>query len=447
MDERATILAIGDIHLGTTCSGVPGEISAWGLDPRELSPAAALKSSVDFAIKQKFDAVLFAGDVVESTNARFEAILPLEDGIRRLLGAGIQVMAVAGNHDVEALPRLAALIDGFVLLGAGGQWEARVITKNHAPIAEVVGWSFGERFVRQSPVAQLLASPLKTAASSIPRIGLLHADLDASGGYYAPIKQAELDNTGLDAWILGHIHKPSLKELSASTDGRPSGYLGSLVGLDPSETGPHGPWVIRISNSGQLQLQQVPLAPLRWEQVSVSIDGLEHIEDVPDRLLGEAERLVRQLSESGFCPRALGLRVHLTGTTPLYADILQRIASGEWNTLGRVVSGTAVFFNKIVDSMELRLDLAEIAKGDDPAALMARRLLVLQGDDDRSRVLVEKARAELSSIAREDLWSPVRDHRNATDPLSNDAVRDILVRSGKVALNAMLSRQTQGEPS
>ena len=143
MDEDAAILAIGDVHLGTACSGVPDEISSWGLDPRELTPAAALKLSVDFAIEQKLDAVLFAGDVVESTNSRFEAMLPLEESIRRLLEAGIQVIAVAGNHDVEALPRLAALIDGFTLLGAGGQWEARMITKNQSPVAEIIGWSFG----------------------------------------------------------------------------------------------------------------------------------------------------------------------------------------------------------------------------------------------------------------------------------------------------------------
>ncbi len=447
MEEDAAILAIGDVHLGTACSGVPDEISSWGLDPGELTPAAALKLSIDFAIEQKLDAVLFAGDVVESTNARFEAMLPLEEGIRRLLDAGIQVIAVAGNHDVEALPRLAALIDGFTLLGAGGRWESRAITKNKAPVAEVIGWSFGERFVRQSPVAQLLAEPVEKPSSPIPRIGLLHADLDASGGHYAPIRQAELDNTGYDAWLLGHIHKPSLDSLTASTDSRPSGYLGSLVGLDPSEAGPHGPWILRVPYGGSLHMEQVPLAPLRWEHVSVSIDGLEHVEDVPDRLLNEAGKIVRQLGESGATPRALGLRVRLIGASPRYEEIRQRIAAGEWNGLGRVVDGTAVFFNKIIDAMELRLDLAEIAKGDDPAALMAQRLLILQHDDDRSRALLEKVRAELGNVVREDLWSPVQDHRNATDPLSDDALRDLLFRSGKAALNAMLSGNAQVDPS
>lgn len=439
MNTDAAILAIGDIHLGTTCSSVPDGISTWGIDPGELAPATALKLSVKFAIEHKVDAVLFAGDVVESANARFEAMFPLEESIRRLLDAGIQVVAVAGNHDVEALPRLAALIDGFTLLGAGGRWASRSIIKNEVPVAKIIGWSFGERYVRQSPVAQLLAEPLEEPSSPIPRIGLLHADLNASGGHYAPIRQAELENTGYDAWLLGHIHKPSLESLAASTKSRPSGYLGSLIGLDPSETGPHGPWLLRVPSTGVLQLEQVPLAPLRWEHITVSINDLENVEDVPDRLLNKAKKFVRKLGESGVAPRALGLRVRLTGACSRYEEIRQRLTAGEWNGVGRVVDGTAVFFNKIIDAMELQPDLEKIAKGDDPAALMAQRILTLGRNDAQSRTLLEKARAELDAVAREDIWSPVQDHRNATEPLSNDALRDILVRSGKASLNAMLS--------
>ena len=444
MKDSASILVIGDVHLGTACSGVPGVISSWGVDLGELNPAAALRLSVDFAVQQQLDAVLFAGDVVESTNARLEAMLPLEESVGRLRDAGIEVIAVAGNHDVEALPRLAALTDGFTLLGAGGRWEARTISKDGSPVAQVVGWSFGDRHVRESPVAELLRQPLQTPAPPVPRIGLLHADLDASGGHYAPVRRAELDDTGYDAWLLGHIHKPSL---STSTGARPCGYLGSLVGLDPSETGPHGPWLLTVSGDGGIDLKQIPLAPLRWEHLAVSVEGLEHVEDVPDRLLSEVERLVRRLGEDAPLPLALGLRVQLTGTSVRHEGIRRWIAGGEWSSMGRVVDGTAVFFNKVVDSMELRLDLAEIALGDDPAALMAQRLLMLRDGDERSRALLDEARAALSETAREDVWLPVQDHRSATDPLSDDALRDLLFRSGKAALTAMLTGREESDPS
>ena len=139
--------------------------------------------------------------------------------------------------------------------------------------------------------------------------------------------------------------------------------------------------------------------------------------------------------------------MRLEGTSACYEEIRGWIAGGEWNYMGRVVGGTAVFFNKVVDAMELRLDLAELASGDDPAALMARRLLMLRHDDHRSRAMLDEARAALSETARQDVWSPVQDHRHATDPLSDDALRDLLFRSGKAALSAMLSERGQGDPS
>jgi len=447
MDDSAKILAIGDVHLGTSCSGVPDVDSSWGIDPRDLTPAAALKLATDHSIEQEVDAVLFAGDVVESTNARFEAMPPLEECVRRLLGAGIEVFAVAGNHDFDALRRLAGLVEGFTLLGANGKWESRVLRKNSVPVAEIVGWSFSARHVRQSPVAQLLSEPLEAASTPVPRIGLLHAEVNVSGGKYAPTRQDELDNAGCNAWLLGHIHKPSIESLSARAGSQPSGYLGSLVGLDRSETGPHGPWLIGLHEGSGLHLEHVPLAPLRWEQVPISVEGLEHVEDVEDRILGEAESIVRRIGQEGPAPRALGLCVQLTGTSPCHEDIGKRIAAGEWKDIRRVVDETAVFFTKIIASVTSRLDLAEIAKGDDPAALMARRLMDLKQDNDRSSALIRQSRAALVDVAQDERWSPVNEHRNATDPLSDEALREVLIRSGMRALTAMFSQTESGDPS
>lgn len=444
MTDRLSILAIGDVHLGTACSGVPEGMADRGVDPRELTPAAALARCVDWAVAERVDAVLFAGDVVESTNARFEAMAPLEESVRRLVDAGIEVIAVAGNHDVEALPRLAALIDGFTLLGAGGRWEARTIPKDRPPVVQVLGWSFGEERVRHSPVAELLKQPPALPSPPVPRIGLLHADLDASGGYYAPVRQAELDDTGYGAWLLGHIHKPSLEGLSA-TGTRPCGYLGSLVGLDLSETGPHGPWLLEVSREGDIACRQIPLAPLRWERATVRVDGLEHVDDVHDRLMREAESLVRRFGEAGFLPRAIGLRVHLTGTADCY-DGLRRWIEGEaWRSMVRVADGTGVFFCEVVDAMAPPLDLEAIASGDDPAALVAQRLLILGCDDDRSRKLLAEARAEMDGTARELVWQPAQQHRHAADPLSDDALRDMLLRAGRAVLSAMIAGRGQGD--
>ena len=87
-DDRLTMLAIGDVHLGTRASSLPEELESSAIDPNQLAPAAALSMAVDLAISERVDAVLFAGDVVESSNARFEALRPLEEAVLRLSAAG-----------------------------------------------------------------------------------------------------------------------------------------------------------------------------------------------------------------------------------------------------------------------------------------------------------------------------------------------------------------------
>ena len=443
MDEIARILAIGDVHLGTACSGVPDDVWALGIEPDEISPAAALESAVTYAIEQEVVAVLFAGDVVESTNARYEAMVPLENGVRRLDDAGIQILAVAGNHDVEALPRLASLIDGFTLLGEGGTWESRMIVRDGTPVAEVIGWSFGERQVRLSPVAQLLREPLERASTAIPRIGLLHADLDASGGSYAPVRQSELDDAGCDAWLLGHIHKPSIEGLSGA-ERPPSGYLGSLVGLDPSESGPHGPWLVRLQDGGRPVVEQVT-------SCAASLEACRRPDREPRacrRCAGTAARRNRTHCSRNCGKRSGTPRSRIAGTADRRKRAVRRdrrrISSGDWLDLRRVVDGTAVFVNRITDGMSVRLDLAEIARGEDPAALLARRLLSLRHCDEQSEALLEEARAALRDVACNNQWRPVQDHRNATDPLEKDALRELLLQSGMAALGTMLSQNEQG---
>ena len=435
-EPSATLMAIGDVHLGTRPSGLPEDSPGWGIDPRDLTPAAALAAAVDRAIHESVDAVLFAGDGVESSNARFEAIGPLEQAVVRLAEAGIPVVAVAGNHDVEALPRLAGLIEGFRLLGAGGQWESQLLRKDGRAVAEIVGWSFPERRVRASPVAQLLQSPLPHGENGVPRLGLLHADLDASGGVYAPVRRTELDQSGLDAWLLGHIHRPSLENGT-----RPCGYLGSLVGLDPTETGPHGPWRIHLLHDGRVAAEQIAMAPLRWETVDLPVGEDWDPEDVGDQILDGLESLAREIQERGHTPLALGARVRLVGRTRHYEAIRRSIAAGDWNGSTRTVDGTRVFVDRVVDGLSLRVDLEEIAQGDDPPALLARTLLALDRGGDERRALLDQAREALRPLAQETAWKLLDDERSASDPLSDDALDARLRQAGVAALDALFAQR------
>ena len=439
--EGASLLAVGDVHLGTRVSGLSAGLSEYGLDARVLGPVAALGAAVDLAIAKRVLAVLLAGDVVESANARFEALPPLEGAVRRLREAGIPVLAVAGNHDVEALPRLARWVDGFELLGAGGRWESRVLEMGGRAVAEIVGWSFPEREVRSSPVAELLREPLTAARGGVPRVGLLHADLGASSGPYAPVSRHELDQAQLEAWLLGHIHKPSLGDGDASAGASACGYLGSLVGLDPSETGPHGPWLIRVGGESRVQAQHVPIAPLRWEQLEVRVAQDEDEEDLGDRILDEATKLASDIQQVGPAPRALGVRIRLVGRTRRYDAIHGEVEQERWNDLLRVVGETVVFVNKVESGLELAVDLDVLAKGDDLPGLLAQKLLALRRGGDGARGLLEAARAELGERTADARWRPLAQARDAGDPLSDESLASLLVQTGTAVLHKLLAQR------
>ena len=190
------ILAVGDMHLGRTPSRLPPQLHA-----RELGPAEAWRRTVTAALDHGVKAVLLAGDVVDRDDDFFEAYKALENGVRRLSDAGIDVIGVAGNHDVKVLPRLARHIPQFRLLGEGGTWESCRIEQG-ADAVTLWGWSF--------PQARVLTSPLEgSSLNPAPGInlGLLHCDRDAGADSpYAPITRQELERAGLDGWLLGHIH-------------------------------------------------------------------------------------------------------------------------------------------------------------------------------------------------------------------------------------------------
>jgi len=432
----ARLLFIGDIHLGRRPARLPARLDEHGLSPADLGPAAAWRACVGWACEEHVDAVVMAGDVVDALDDRFEAYGHLKRGVELLVDAQIPTFAVVGNHDVEALPRLADEIAHFHLLGRGGSWDSlRLETRAGVPL-RLLGWSFPAARVPRSP----LALPLPASEPGVATLGVLHCDLAASGSDYAPVTRAELERAPADAWLLGHVHKPG--DLGTQ---RPIGYLGSLVGLDPGEPGPHGPWLVEVEGAGQVRARQLPLAPLRWERIELPLSELDPASEVelPDRLAravrDRIEALHREIAaerEPGAPgPRVVGCRLAIRGRGRHHRALRAHLDSLPLEP----TDGVLYFVEKVEDEGAPDLDLAALAAGSDPPALVARRLLQLEAGTEAGTALLREARAQLSSRVGQTRWPDL-----AQEVVDDDALRELLRRAGTRQLEELLAQRAGG---
>lgn len=431
--ERASLLCVGDVHLGRRPARVPPDLE--GLDPRSLGPRAALEAVVDEALARSVRAVVFLGDVVDDEDHFLEAWSALEAAVRRLVRAGVEVLAVAGNHDVKVLPRLADSVQGFRLIGRGGRWESLVLQEGGRPLVRLVGWSFARAEQRESPLGSFPSLP----RSDVATIGLLHCDLDAHGGYHAPVARRELDSAPCDAWLLGHIHAPSHETLRAE---RPIGYLGSLSGLDPTETGAHGPWLVRLDGR-RAMLEQLPLAPLAWERIDLDVGGLKDPQELDSALVAALRARSEEREPSLGAALAVGCRVRLCGQHARHREIDARARwldrDDQRGALRPRFGQRAWFVERIESAARAALDLVAIARGADPPGLLARRLLAVRAGDEEGRKLVHEARWRLATLADQHPWSALD-----AAPIDEGAARAVLERAGARALEALLSQRGGG---
>lgn len=422
------LLCVGDIHLGRRPSRLPEALLAQiGHVP---GPTLAWRRTVDYALAHDVDAVLLAGDVVEQADDFYEAYRDLQNGVQRLAGAGIAVLGVAGNHDVAVLPRLADSVDGFRLLGRGGQWQYMTLTGASGTRVRILGWSFPEAQVRTSPLADGLP-PVPDDGSTLPILGLLHCDRNQLGSYHAPVRSRELEQAPVAAWLLGHIHKPDVL-----VGPRPIGYLGSLTGMDPGEAGARGPWLLEVAADSGLSIAQQVIAPLRWETVVVDVSDLDDADAVNPRIV-EATRALHEGLATTQSPLAVGCRIVIQGRSQLREAIARTLHSNDPRATPWTHDDIVYFIHDWRLEIQPAIDLATLASGRDPAGLLARRLLALRDPDDpQYQRLVDAARPRLATAASHNNF-----HALGAEPPDDEQIAAFLEAAALQALDDLIRQK------
>ena len=394
---------------------------------------------MSYAVQQAVDVVVLTGDVVDEQNKRYEALGPIQRGLRRLEEAGIPVVAVAGNHDFDALPRLAGMLEAehFHLLGRGGEWSTTTVTPEGRSPVQFVGWSFREAHAQDSPVESFPEEHLRDDG---PTVGVLHADLNAPESVYAPVSLDALRQCPVSAWLLGHIHAPSLRDDRSP----PVLYPGSLQPLDPSETGPHGPWRVEVAPDRDGTATQLPRATLRYEHLNVSVDAMDEEGAVEAAVTDAMRNRLRTAREEGPTPQRLVCRLTLTGRTSAHRAVCDLAETWPGKLEVPVAESTAV-----VEAATARtrpaLDLERIAEGTDPPAVLAQLLLAVRdGEEDENAQDAWAAIKEACSAVQN---SPAYDPLPDADALSPDqeTLADMVQRQGLLLLDELRS-QTDAVP-
>lgn len=388
--RRLHILCTGDLHIGRRATRLPDDADSHAASGRKI-----WLDVVDVALDRNVDLVLLTGDVVDRANRYFEAIGPLEQGLQRLADRGIPVVAIAGNHDFDVLPKLAASFppEQFRLLGSGGKWERYMLSAGGELRLCIDGWSFPDRHIFTDP---LDAYNLGPPPPGVPVIGLLHGDLEQAQSRYAPIaKEALLRHPHL--WLLGHWHVP----VPYAEDGRLRFlYPGSPLAMNPKEPGCHGPWLLQIGAGGSVTATQVPLSATRYEPLTVDVTGADTLDAIDRRISRAAsEKLAAVVAEHGEALRYLLLRLEVVGRTAVHRQLAHHLREGLGDLQAGIGQAVVAIEHWQVATQPAR-DLAKLAEGTGPPAVLAQMLLELRNENSPARrELLAAAQREVQSVA------------------------------------------------
>jgi DNA repair protein SbcD/Mre11 len=370
-------LHAADIHLDSPLAAVARRAG----DSADIFVGAArraLSKMVDFALAERVDFVLLAGDLWDGDWKDAHAGLFFVRETARLAAANIPVVAVAGNHDAaSAVSGALVWPDNVRFLNPRKPETLRLL--NGA--AAVHGQGFGKQAVSDNLV---LRYPPRTPGAF--NIGLLHTALDGAEGHapYAPCSVDDLRGKGYDYWALGHVHAARIVARDPWIV-----YPGNLQGRHIRETGAKGCVLVTVADNAVVSVESVACDAARWAAVTVDVGGLERWESVIAALRdGLAEAA---LAADG---RPLAARATLTGATALDAALRARPQRLEADALAAAEQLTAadVWIERVKIATTPLRALAE--PGADSLTAVVDIAARLGAEDGEERAALAQALAE-----------------------------------------------------
>lgn len=370
------LIAVADLHLGRVIP-LPEVLKNYF-----MTPEGAWERLVDFVIDEgnQVDGLLLAGDIFDREENVLEAPYFFEKGLKRLSEAEKVVVAIAGNHDWRSLKRRYRLLSlpRIHVLGLEDTWE-HIDVKFRSRTIRIEGWSFPSSEYKRNPL-MFIPPPSKDITS----IGLLHGECDGNKeSPYAPFTSKELAETGRQCWVLGHIHIPRFLRTDP-----PIFYCGSLQGLESSEQGKRGIWIIDVDEKGRIEVDMIPTASLLWHELVIDITGID-----PEEYETLLQRTVEKECTGWPFLKALSMQVNWIGEVHEGMKTREKLIKieGLYFTLNK--QGTLIDCHVHTSNIGVRpaVDLTLLSQEKTIMGLIAKQLVELENDKlQERRVFLQK---------------------------------------------------------
>lgn len=397
-----------DLHLDSPLRGLERYEGAPTHDMREATRRSYI-NIIDLALDREVDFVLIAGDVFDGDWLDFNSGLFFANQLRRLADADIRVFIVRGNHDALSKISKAVTLPKNVHVFKSSKSET-VVDKNLG--VAIHGQSFATDVVTDD-----LSAQYSDAHAGLLNIGLLHTALAGREGHesYAPTTSEKLARKGYHYWALGHVHNREIVSKEPWIV-----FPGNTQGRHARELGEKGCMVVEGSaDDGITSVEFVETDVARWQHLTIDAGNIATL----DNLQAVVQQAVREaLQEAG--DRLLAVRLSIGGRTLLHGKIVNSPESFRADVcawLNEASSGTA-WLEKIKLSVSAPLDIAALAKRDDPFGMLLKRLDELAADPEALAKLAESALSELE----QKIPAELRERDSSFKPLSEGVCGEAL---------------------
>lgn len=360
------ILHGADFHLDSPFDSLPEDKAA----QRRAEQRQLIESMADLANKEKVDAVLLSGDLLDSGRSYYETTQLLLSALARI---NAPVFIAPGNHDYYSPTSPYSILKFPENVHI---FKTPEIARFDLEGKNATVWGAG--FTGEA-CAPILGGMESVGSSKKINIMALHGALGDPASTYNPITIGDISRTGLDYLALGHIH--SFSGFSKAGDTTYT-YPGCPEGRGFDETGEKGVIIAEISK-GSVNGRLVPMCKRKYCILDVD------------------------LSEATDAKTAVTAAIPSDAGDDIYRILLTGEYSGKLD-MGKICDAIAPGFYHVTmkDSTRLRRDIWAQAEEDTLKGLFLRKMRAQfeQGDQAERDKVVLAVRYALAAMERGEEW-------------------------------------------